>query len=115
MNVTEENNATRTFVDMCILRATVSTTGYCGGDSGHGGRTEIILDDLGNTDIDATVTETPDKRIAIQLGGDAELRVIIQALRFSADALEALCRVSRDAVTFDSDLGPEPKDSDLPF
>lgn len=99
------NSATRTFEDACILRATVSTTGYCGGDSGHGGRTEIVLDDLGSTEIQASFMEElsirpgeyVDRRITISLGGDAELRVIIQALRFSAEALEALCTVSRDS------------------
>ena len=105
MTPAKENTATRIFNDMCVLRATVSTTGYCGGDSGHGGHTEIVLDDLGGTDIQASFSadfdDTPrgdaDRRVTIKLGGDAELRVIIQALRFSADALEALCRVSRDA------------------
>jgi len=89
-NDDKENSATRTFYSACILRATVSTTGYRGGDSGHGGRTEIVFEDLGGTDIEATFNENPEKRLTIRLGGDAELDVIIDALRFSADALELL-------------------------
>jgi len=103
-----ENRATRTFEDACILRATVATTGYQGGDAGHGGQTKIVLDDLGNTDIEASFVEevipTPGgdvlRRLAINLGGDAELRVIIKALRFSADALEALAKGSENEPIF---------------
>ncbi len=88
--------STREFSDACILRATVSTTGFCGGDGGHGGHTLIELEDLGSTDISCELSEAPSKgvykKVAISLGGDAELRVIIKALRFAADSLEALSR-----------------------
>jgi hypothetical protein len=78
------------FTVVCILRATVLTTGYCGGDSGHGGRTEIVVEDLGSTDIEASFSEAGGKRVTLRLGGDAELRVIIDSLRFVAEMLENL-------------------------
>jgi len=78
------------FSDACILRTIVSTTGYCGGDTGHGGRTEIVFEDLGGTDIEASYSEQEGKKVTISLGGDAELRVIIDALRFAADSLEKM-------------------------
>jgi len=35
-----------------ILRVASGTTGYCGGDSGAGGRTYIEIKDIGGTDIE---------------------------------------------------------------
>jgi hypothetical protein len=88
-----ENFATRTFQDANILRITVATTGFCGGDTGHGGRTVITIEDLGSTDIDASFEDTDTgRRLEIRLGGDAELRTIILALRFAADALDSLTK-----------------------
>jgi len=101
MATTERNSATRTFTDVCILGATVRTTGFCGGDGGHAGITEFILEDLGGTNIQASFTEDEETRIKITVRGDAELRVLVQALRFGAEALEALCHVSRDAAVMD--------------
>jgi hypothetical protein len=43
------------FTSACILKASAGTTGYCGDDTEHGGRTRIELEDLGNTDIYFTV------------------------------------------------------------
>ena len=93
-----EDMATRTFTDACILGATVKTTGYCGGDNSI---TEFVLEDLGGTNMQASFTEDEENRIKITVRGDAELRVLIQALRFGAEALEALCHVARDAPVMD--------------
>lgn len=82
--------ASREFCDACVLSTTVRTTGYRGGDSGHGGRTEIVFEDRGGTDISAGCTDGGGRKVTIRLGGDAELRLIIAALRFAADSLERL-------------------------
>jgi len=79
----------REFTDACILRATVGTTGYRGGDSGHGGRTEIVFEDVGGTDMELSRIG-PDGSVTISFGGDAELRLAIRAFRFVADSLETL-------------------------
>ena len=75
-----------------ILGVTVATNGYQGGDSGHGGRTYIRLEDLSSTDIDARVSVGPDtnSKVEIMLGGDSELDSVIEALRWAADKLEEL-------------------------
>lgn len=84
------NSVSKEFSAECIFKTTVSTTGYCGGDSGHGGRTSITFEDLGGTDISVEFSETPRTRISINVGGDAELRLMIRALRFAADQLNSL-------------------------
>ena len=73
-----------------ILEVEAGTNGYCGGDSGHGSRTYIRIQDEGNTDID--VTSIYDsfgiKGVEITLGGDSELKSIIEALKFVVLVLE---------------------------
>jgi len=108
----------RSFTSMCTLRTTVRTTGFCGGDSGHGGRTEVIFEDLGATDIEAKYQEYPEKQVVLRVGGDAELRVLIQALRFSADALELLVRDDHllgEGDAREQDRNGLDPDVDLPF
>jgi hypothetical protein len=80
----------REFTDACILRAIVATTGYRGGDSGHGGRTEIVFEDVAGVDMVSSHMAEDGTRVALVFGGDAELRVAIRAFRFVADALEKL-------------------------
>lgn len=86
--------STRTFVDACTIQSTVTTSGFCGGDSGHGSATVIEFDDLGGADIRCAFVRDAgvDKKIAINVHGDAELRAMIKAFRFVADSLEALAR-----------------------
>ena len=57
------------------LTVTVGTNGYQGGDSGHGGRTYISIEDTGCTDIEARASE---------------LDSIIEAFRWAADKLEEI-------------------------
>lgn len=78
------------FTSACILKASAGTTGYRGGDTGHGGRTRIELEDIAGTDINFTVREGEGgekKSLFIDLGGDAELGVIIEALEFIVGVL----------------------------
>lgn len=70
----------------------VATTGYCGGDSGHGGRTYFKLKDSDCSDIDFRIQsdEYGQKSVEMMLGGDTELETFIEALRWAADTLEKL-------------------------
>ena len=74
------------------LGFTVGTNGYHGGDSGHGGRTYISIQDLGCTDMDANVSRSSEygPKVEMILGGDSELDSIIEGLRWAADKLEEL-------------------------
>lgn len=81
----------REIIDANILSVEAGTNGYQGGDSGHGSRTYIRISDEGGTDILANVIK--DKfgdtiGIEIALGGDAELSIMIEALKFITRALE---------------------------
>lgn len=76
-----------------ILGVSAGTTGYCGGDSGHGCRTIIRITDLGGTDLKAHVTPRTypsgsADAVEIVLGGDAELETIIEGLEFILQALK---------------------------
>ena len=61
------------------------TTGYCGGDTGHGGKTYFSIRDLGGTDITVNLI---DGGFEVVLGGDAELATIIKALKYIKKKLE---------------------------
>lgn len=80
------------FTSANILEAEVATTGYCGGDSGHGGRTYFKLKDLSSTDIDirSSDDEYGCKSVEMMLGGDCELETFIESLRWAADTLEKM-------------------------
>lgn len=77
-----------------ILKVRVGTTGYCGGDGGHGGRSFIEITDYSSTAWDATTIHRDPfgdvRSIRIDLAGDSELETIIEALRFAADNLERI-------------------------
>ena len=76
-----------------ILNVKVGTTGYCGGDSGHGGRSFIEITDESSTDWKANLQYDvfgDVHSIRIDLAGDSELETIIEALRFAADNLERI-------------------------
>ncbi len=70
-----------------ILRVAAGTTGYCGGDTGHGGKTFIEIEDLGGTDVQFKITNH-EKSLSIELGGDSELDTIIEALEFITKTLK---------------------------
>jgi len=81
----------REIIDANILSIEAGTTGYQGGDTGHGGRTFIRISDEGSTDIDARVITDRyggTRSIEIALGGDAELSTIIEAFKFITKVLE---------------------------
>jgi hypothetical protein len=73
-----------------VLEAEAGTTGYMGGDTGHGGRTYFRITDLGGTDI--RVNPIQDRYgnggFEVTLGGDCELSTMITALKFITQVLE---------------------------
>ncbi len=89
-----------------ILEVVAGTTGYQGGDSGHGCRTFIRIRNLGGTDIriDKVGKEYSDEGVEIVLGGDTELYTIIDGLEFIINVLKTHsdgCLISKDQVSPD--------------
>ena len=84
-----------TFDGVCSLSAAVQTTGYMGGDTGHGCRSEVVLVNHGGCDlhveIEGPYTIRPDK-IVIKVGGDAELDVLADALEWAGRRLRELAQ-----------------------
>ncbi|HPY37021.1 MAG TPA: hypothetical protein PLH38_04230 [Clostridia bacterium] len=72
-----------------ILEVEAGTNGYQGGDSGHGGRTYLRIQDLSSTDIQVRVLgkEGGEHGVELVMGGDAELSSLIDALDFALKAL----------------------------
>ena len=72
-----------------ILEIEAGTTGYMGGDSGHGGRTYFRIEDTGSTDIQVhPIGRYADEGFEVILGGDCELETMIRALKFITKVLE---------------------------
>ena len=67
------------------IEVKAGTTGFCGGDSGHGCRTYIKIADVGGTDIEVKSTESS---VEILLGGDCELSTLINGLYFMLSILK---------------------------
>ena len=76
----------KTFTDACILNVKVGTNGYHGGDAGHGSKTYLEIE-LAGSEIEVDDIKG---KVEIRLAGDAELRTIIQGLKFAANSLELL-------------------------
>lgn len=80
-----------------ILAVEAGTTGYRGGDSGHGGRTYFKLEDLASTDMRVRVNNgewidlMSEGPIEIAFGGDCELDTLIEALAFAVQTLKEQC------------------------
>ena len=76
-----------------ILTVTAGTTGYCGGDSGHGGESFIKLNMEGgdlSASIDGRTTERGITDLVISVGGDWELDALIEGFRYAAETLTAI-------------------------
>lgn len=80
-----------------ILKVTVGSTGYRGGDTGHGGRTYFALEDLGSTDMRVRVKKgewidmmsgIDEGPVEIAFGGDRELSTFIEALETAVRVLK---------------------------
>lgn len=72
-----------------ILEVEAGTTGYKGGDTGHGGRTYFRIRDLGGTDMKFRCLPSRfGNGFEVELGGDCELETMIDSLKFITQALE---------------------------
>lgn len=86
---TEITTYSREITSANILEIEAGTTGYMGGDSGHGGRTYFRIEDTGGTDIQVhPIGRYADCGFEIILGGDCELETMIRALKFITKVLE---------------------------
>ena len=87
---TEISTYTRDVISANILEVEAGTTGYMGGDSGHGGRTYFRIQDIASTDME--IRTFVDKHVCngfeVFLGGDCELETTIRALKFITKVLE---------------------------
>ena len=80
---------TREVVSANILEVEAGTTGYMGGDTGHGGRTYFRITDAASTDIQVhPLGRYADEGFEVVLGGDCELETMIRALKFITKVLE---------------------------
>ena len=79
-----------------IIVVEVGTTGYCGGDAGHGGRTMVSIEDLGGTAFEALIRQGGKEylfdmsggKIEIRFAGDSELETLIEALECATRELK---------------------------
>ena len=87
---TEITTYTRDVVSANILQVEAGTTGYKGGDTGHGGRTYFRISDEASTDIHVTpfMDRFGCNGFEVTLGGDCELETMIRALKFITKVLE---------------------------
>lgn len=87
---TEISTYTREVISANILEVEAGTTGYMGGDSGHGGHTYFRIQDSASTDME--IRTFVDKHgcngFEVFLGGDCELETTIRALKFITRVLE---------------------------
>ena len=85
---TELTTYARDVVSCNILEAEAGTTGYQGGDTGHGGRTYFRIEDAGSTDMEVHSYVNKYGCPEVVLGGDCELETVIRALKFITKVLE---------------------------
>lgn len=87
---TEITTYTRDVISCNILQVEAGTTGYKGGDTGHGGRTYFRISDEAGTDIHVTpfMDRFGCNGFEVTLGGDCELETMIRALKFITKVLE---------------------------
>ena len=87
----------------CILEVMAGTNCPMGGDSGHGGQTEIMLRDLGGTDMRVFVKDSDGKKhhfndidsVELFFGGDCECENLIEALEFALDKIKKIYNANR--------------------
>lgn len=86
------------YVSCNILGVEVGTTGFCGGDSGHGSRTYLSFTNDASTDMHAVIDgemHTP-KSVELLFGGDCELTTLIQSLEFALKTLKEQANVKTE-------------------
>jgi|ERR1019366_3144240 hypothetical protein len=86
----------QSFVSCNELRLTVGTNCPQGGDSGHGGRTILILENP-NGDFRCGIDGAEAlhaSRIEIVAGGDSEFETLLDGLEFAVETLRLLVRAN---------------------
>ena len=80
---------TREVISANLLEVEAGTNGYQGGDTGHGSRTYIRIENMGGTDIRVNpLGRDGEDGVELFLGGDCELETTIRALKFITKVLE---------------------------
>ena len=90
--------AQRTFTDFNILTCEIGTTGFMGGDAGHGGKTYVKITDDGATCWSITIIDDKGRKIVIDqprsiiitVLGDAELRTLTECLQWAGKEMKKL-------------------------
>ncbi len=87
----------------CNLAYEAGTNGYCGGDTGHGGRTYLRLEEVGSGEVDMYVrvnggAKVDCTKLEIFFGGDDELDAIKKCLKFMLETLEKQSPTDRGEV-----------------
>lgn len=89
-----EEKTEATFVSANILKTGIESTGYQGGDAGHGGFTTITFKDEASTCMDIEINgkklqeKSLNNKIKITFRGDTEQNTLLQALKFLTIRLE---------------------------
>lgn len=93
----EVKTLSKEIVSCNIITVEVGTTGYMGGDTGHGGRTYFRISDEASTDMRCNVVSEGEihqfdntcgaNQIEVMFGGDCEMETFIEALEFAAETL----------------------------
>ena len=97
-----------------IIGFEAGTTGYRGGDSGHGGWTFFRIFDYSSSDIRA-ITNSRGDSLSVELGGDCELDTIIQALKSIALILEASTKGGTERTSAEQIAALMKGNSELPL
>lgn len=87
---TEITTYSRDIYSCNILEVEAGSTGYMGGDTGHGGRTYFRIKDCAATDMNVRtfMDKYGSKGFEVFIGGDCELETMIRALKFITKVLE---------------------------
>lgn len=81
----------REFTSANIIEVEVGTTGYKGGDTGHGGHTYLSIKDCASTDMSVSVDDYgSENKVVLQFGGDCEMETLIDGLEFAAKTLREM-------------------------
>ena len=89
------------FINASIFAVEVGTTGFKGGDAGHGSRAVLVFENHGSTAWEAEVDgphggSHPD-RVTLRFGGDSEIANLAEALEFASARLREALSTGRDS------------------
>lgn len=93
--------STESFEKANILIAEVGTTGFMGGDAGHGGQTYLKLTDDAATSWSVSISDEKNEEgyieqphtVTISVQGDTELRTFAESLEWAAKEIKKLANI----------------------